>query len=84
MRLLLVEDEPMLAETITAGLRAEGFVVVAVADGVDGLWQATHEQFDVVVLDIMLPRLSGYEVLRKMRAAHMDPGADHDRQNRRL
>ena len=71
MRVLLVEDEPMLAETITAGLRAEGFVVVAVADGVDGLWQATHEQFDVVVLDIMLPRLSGYEVLRKMRAAHI-------------
>ncbi len=70
MRLLLVEDEPMLAETITAGLRAEGFVVVAVADGVEGLWQATHEQFDVVVLDIMLPRLNGYEVLRKMRAAN--------------
>ena len=69
MRLLLVEDEPMLAETITAGVRAEGFVVVAVADGAEGLWHATHEQFDVVVLDIMLPRLNGYEVLRKMRAA---------------
>ncbi|KIU14891.1 response regulator transcription factor [Mycolicibacterium llatzerense] len=71
MRLLLVEDEPMLAETITAGLRAEGFVVVAVADGAEGLWQATNEQFDVVVLDIMLPGLNGYEVLRNMRAAQV-------------
>jgi two-component system OmpR family response regulator len=69
MRVLLVEDEPSLTETITAGLRAEGFVVVAVSNGVEGLWQATHEQFDVIVLDIMLPGLNGYEVLRKMRAA---------------
>lgn len=71
MRVLLVEDEPLLAETVTAGLRAEGFVVVTVGDGVDGLWQATNEQFDVIVLDIMLPVLSGYEVLRKLRAAQV-------------
>lgn len=69
--MLLVEDEPSLTETITAGLRAEGFVVVAVADGVEGLWQATNEQFDVIVLDIMLPGINGYEVLRKMRAAQI-------------
>ena len=42
MRVLLVEDEPLLAETVTAGLRAEGFVVVTVGDGVDVLWQATN------------------------------------------
>lgn len=71
MRVLLVEDEPLLAETVTAGLRAEGFVVVTVGDGVDGLWQATNEPFDVIVLDIMLPGLSGYEVLRKLRAAQV-------------
>ncbi|MFT8180574.1 response regulator transcription factor [Mycobacteroides chelonae] len=71
MRVLLVEDEPLLAETVTAGLRAEGFVVVTVGDGVDGLWQATNEQFDVIVLDIMLPGLSGYEVLRKLRASQV-------------
>ncbi|MUM18823.1 response regulator transcription factor [Mycobacterium sp. CBMA271] len=71
MRILLVEDEPHLAETVAAGLRAEGFVVVSVSDGVDGLWQATSDQFDVVVLDIMLPGLNGYEVLRKMRAAEV-------------
>ncbi|MEE6163369.1 MULTISPECIES: response regulator transcription factor [unclassified Mycolicibacterium] len=69
MRVLLVEDEPSLTETITVGLRAEGFVVVAADNGVEALWQATHEQFDVIVLDIMLPGLSGYEVLRRMRAA---------------
>ncbi|MGC7211028.1 response regulator, partial [Mycobacteroides abscessus subsp. abscessus] len=70
-RVLLVEDEPLLAETVTAGLRAEGFIVVTVSDGIDGLWQATNEAFDVIVLDIMLPGLSGYEVLRRMRAAHV-------------
>jgi two-component system OmpR family response regulator len=71
VRVLLVEDEPNLTETITAGLRADGFVVAAAADGVEGLLQATHEQFDVIVLDIMLPGLNGYEVLRKIRTAQI-------------
>jgi two-component system OmpR family response regulator len=68
MRVLIVEDEPLLASTLTVGLRAEGFVVVAVANGVEGLRQACENEFDVVVLDIMLPGLNGYEVLRRMRA----------------
>ena len=68
MKVLIVEDEPLLASTLTIGLRAEGFVVVAVATGVDGLWQATENEFDVIVLDIMLPGLNGYEVLRRMRS----------------
>jgi two-component system OmpR family response regulator len=67
MKVLLVEDEPRLASTLAAGLRAEGFVVVTASDGNDGLWQATEDGFDVIVLDIMLPGLSGYEVLRQMR-----------------
>ena len=67
MRVLLVEDESRLAATLAAGLRAEGCVVVAASNGNDGLWHATEDEFDVVVLDIMLPGLSGYEVLRKMR-----------------
>jgi DNA-binding response OmpR family regulator len=50
------------------GLRAEGFNVVDVATGPDGLWQATENRFDVIVLDIMLPELSGYQVLRQLRA----------------
>lgn len=68
MRVLLVEDEARLAATIVKGLRAEGFVVVATANGTDGLWHASEEQFDAIVLDIMVPGLSGYEVLRQLRA----------------
>jgi two-component system, OmpR family, response regulator len=68
MRVLLVEDEPRLSKTLVKGMRAEGFVVVATADGQDALWHGTEEQFDVIVLDIMLPGLSGYEVLRQLRA----------------
>ncbi|MCB0928646.1 MAG: response regulator transcription factor [Mycolicibacterium insubricum] len=71
MKVLLVEDEKLLAETISVGLRAEGFVVVTAGDGTAGLWLATSEQFDVVVLDIMLPGLNGYEVLRRLRAARV-------------
>jgi two-component system, OmpR family, response regulator len=67
MKVLVVEDEPRLAATLTVGLQAEGFVATACSDGVDGLWQATEHDFDVVVLDIMLPGLSGYEVLRRLR-----------------
>lgn len=68
MRVLLVEDEPRLAATVARGLKAEGFVVVAVDNGLDGLQEATENGFDVVILDIMLPGLSGYEVLRRMRS----------------
>jgi two-component system, OmpR family, response regulator len=68
MRILLVEDEPRLSATVSKSLRAEGFVVVEAANGQDGLWRATEEQFDAIVLDIMLPGLSGYEVLRQLRA----------------
>ncbi len=68
MKVLLVEDEARLAATLSAGLRAEGCVVVAAPNGEDGLWHAVEDDFDVVVLDIMLPKLNGYEVLRCMRA----------------
>ncbi|BBZ45118.1 response regulator transcription factor [Mycobacterium parmense] len=68
MKVLLVEDEPLLAAALARGLRAEGFVVVAAEDGIEGLHEAIENDFDVVVLDIMLPGHSGYEVLRRMRA----------------
>ncbi|KZM76183.1 response regulator transcription factor [Nocardia terpenica] len=68
MRVLLVEDEPRLAETVRRGLEMEGFVVQVAATGPDGLWLATEDRFDVIVLDIMLPGMSGYEVLRRVRA----------------
>jgi two-component system OmpR family response regulator len=68
MKLLIVEDEARLRSTLAVGLRAEGFTVTEAADGVEGLRQATENPFDVIVLDIMVPGLSGYEVLRRMRA----------------
>jgi DNA-binding response OmpR family regulator len=70
MRVLVVEDEVALAETIREGLAAEGFTVDLAHDGVDGLWMAAeqpHGAYDVMVLDIMLPQLSGYEVCRELR-----------------
>ncbi len=67
MKVLLVEDEPALSTTLSSGLKADGFVVATAADGIEGLHEAVTNGYDVVVLDIMLPRLSGYEVLRQMR-----------------
>ncbi|EAQ00072.1 TcrA [Janibacter sp. HTCC2649] len=68
MRVLLVEDEKALAETIRRGLTAEGFVVDVAHDGVTGQWLATENPYDVIVLDIMLPGRNGYDVLRNLRA----------------
>ncbi|SCF59172.1 response regulator transcription factor [Streptomyces sp. Ncost-T10-10d] len=71
MRMLIIEDERGLAAAIADGLASEGFVADTAYDGVDGLWRVLHEPHDVIVLDIMLPGLSGYEVLKRMRAAHV-------------
>ncbi|GFG63072.1 DNA-binding response regulator [Mycobacterium kubicae] len=68
MRVLLVEDEERLAQTVRRGLIAEGFVVDVEHDGRNGLAAVSSGEYDVVVLDIMLPGLSGYQVLREMRA----------------
>jgi two-component system OmpR family response regulator len=67
VRVLLVEDEVLLAETIRQGLQAAGFVVDVAHDGVDGLWAATENRYDVVVLDVMLPGMHGYGVLQQIR-----------------
>jgi hypothetical protein len=61
MRVLLVEDEDALAETLAAGLRADGFAVDIARDGVQALTRIHGTQYDAMVLDIMLPGLSGYE-----------------------
>jgi len=68
MRVLVVEDEARLANMIRRGLELEGFVVVTATTGQDGLWRATEDTFDVIVLDIMLPGINGYEVVRALRA----------------
>lgn len=67
VRVLVVEDEQRLARTIARGLELEGFVVQLAHTGGEGLWWALEDDFDVIVLDIMLPELSGYEVLRRLR-----------------
>ncbi|MGW5518719.1 response regulator transcription factor [Nocardia africana] len=67
MRVLVVDDEVSLAETLRRGLRAEGFVVAVAHDGVEGLDLAASAEFDVIVLDIMLPGRNGYEVVRELR-----------------
>ena len=69
MRVLLVEDEPHIGSAVQRGLAAEGFVVDVAVDGQDGLWRATEHAYDVVILDIMLPKRNGYDVCRGMRAA---------------
>jgi two-component system OmpR family response regulator len=71
MRVLLVEDEIRLAEMIRRGLAADGHVVDVCHTGPDGLAAAMGGEFDVVVLDIMLPGLSGYRVLRQLREAEV-------------
>jgi DNA-binding response OmpR family regulator len=68
VRVLLVEDEARMAGAIVRGLTAEGFVVDHVGDGEAGLEAARFGAYDVVVLDIMLPRISGYTVVKTLRA----------------
>jgi two-component system, OmpR family, alkaline phosphatase synthesis response regulator PhoP len=67
-RLLLVEDEPGLQRALTDRLRAEGYHVEVVGDGPSAVIRSTSEAFDVIVLDVMLPGLDGFEVLRTIRA----------------
>ena len=68
MRVLVVEDERDTAEALSWGLAAEGYVVDVAGNGVDGLWKATENAYDVIVLDVMLPGLDGYQVARWARA----------------
>ena len=67
MRVLVVEDESDMAESLAWGLRAEGYVVDVADNGVDGLWKATETAPDVIVLDVMLPGLDGYQIARRLR-----------------
>jgi DNA-binding response OmpR family regulator len=68
VRILVVEDEVRLAQALQRGLRAEGFAVDLAHDGESGLHLAREGEYDAIVLDVMLPRLSGYRVCRALRA----------------
>ena len=68
MRVLVVEDETRLAEGLRRGFEAEGFAVDLAANGTDGLWLARENEYAVIVLDIMLPGISGYRICETLRA----------------
>jgi len=68
MRILLVEDEPDLAATLRKTLAEPGFSVDVTADGEEALWQAEATAYDVIVLDLMIPIVDGWEVLKRIRA----------------
>jgi DNA-binding response OmpR family regulator len=67
MRILIIEDFAVLRDSLAQGLREAGFTVDAAADGETGLWHAKSSDYDVIVLDLMLPRLDGLTVLRRLR-----------------
>jgi two-component system OmpR family response regulator len=67
MRVLVVEDEADIAEALTWGLTAEGYVVDVAGNGEDGLWKARETVHDVIILDVMLPGLDGYQLCRRLR-----------------
>jgi two-component system alkaline phosphatase synthesis response regulator PhoP len=70
--ILLIEDEPGLVMTISDLLSAEGYRVESVSDGDAGLAKATREKFALIILDVMLPKKTGFEVCRQLRQAGID------------
>jgi len=67
MNILVVEDEPKAGNYLLNGLQEQGYSVSLARDGVDGLHQALETSFDVIVLDVMMPKMDGWEVLRRLR-----------------
>lgn len=68
MRILVVEDSPRLQRTLGTALRRSGYAVDVAGDGEEGLWLAESNDYDAIVLDVMLPKRDGFEVLRALRA----------------
>ena len=67
MRILVVEDEPKTADYMHQGLTESGYIVDIATTGLDGLYMAQHHTYDVVILDVNLPELDGWQVLAKLR-----------------
>ena len=68
MRVLVVEDEVKMIRAIRRGLEHEGYAVDSASDGDEGLYLATENAYDAIVLDVMLPGIDGFEVCRRLRA----------------
>jgi len=73
MRILIIEDEGKMLALLRDGLREHGHTVMTAQDGIDGLELAGEHEFDVIVLDLMLPRLSGWQVMRELRSREHPP-----------
>lgn len=73
MRVLLIEDEPDLLASLAKALREDGYAVDGAADGEEGLYKAENYDYDAVILDVMLPRLDGWELLRRLRKSKKTP-----------
>jgi DNA-binding response OmpR family regulator len=69
VNVLVVQDEAPVAAFIERGLKAEGFAVRTASDGAEGLELSRSSEFDLIVLDLVLPRMTGQEILTRMRAA---------------
>ena len=67
MRILIVDDDLEMGNLLARGLLAEGYEVVVVANGVDALIAVAHESFSLAAIDVMMPRMSGFEVCRRIR-----------------
>lgn len=73
MRTLIVEDQPELLRTLARTLREDGYAVSTAADGSEGLTKALETDYDAIVLDVMLPKMDGWELLRRLRETKKTP-----------
>ncbi|MDF9833076.1 two-component system OmpR family response regulator [Ereboglobus sp. PH5-5] len=77
MRLLVIEDDPALQRSLAATLREENYAVDTASDGEDGLHKARENTYDVILLDVMLPKLDGWGVLAALRASETKPSSQN-------
>lgn len=73
MRVLVVEDEPRLLKSLSQALREEGYAVDTADHGDDGLYKALNADYDAILLDVMLPRLDGWQILERLRKQKPTP-----------
>jgi two-component system OmpR family response regulator len=73
MRILIVEDEPDLLRSLAQALREEGYAVDTAKNGEDGLFNAEGYDYDAIVLDVMLPKMDGWEILKRLRKTKKTP-----------
>ena len=73
MKILVIEDEPRLLHNLAKALREESYAVDTAADGEDGLFKACNGSYDAIVLDVMLPKVDGWQVLGRLRSQKQTP-----------